>query len=48
MEECLETIKTLSDDIKMREEYRKMAYHCYNWYDSKYVFNDMFNVINGA
>ena len=45
MEECLDTIKKLSEDHKMREDYREMAYHCYSWYDSKYVFEDMFTVI---
>lgn len=48
IEECLDTIKKLSENEKMREEYREMAHHCYSWYDSKYVFNDMFDVINGA
>ena len=46
MEECINTIKELSTNENMRNEYRELAYHCYNWYDSKYVFNDMFNIID--
>ena len=46
MDECIKTIKELSTNQNMRNEYRKLAYHCYSWYDSKYVFEDMFKIIN--
>ena len=48
MEECLETIKNLSKDENMRKEYRDKAQKCYQWYDSKYVFEDVFKIINGV
>ena len=48
MEECLETIKNLSEDENMRKEYRDKAQKCYQWYDSKYVFEDVFKIINGV
>ena len=45
MEECKKVIdKLLNDDI-MRDEYRKKAKQVYSYYDSSYVFNDMFNFI---
>ena len=45
MDECISTIKELSTDESMRNEYRELAYQCYSWYDSKYVFDDMFKII---
>ena len=45
MDECISTIKELSTDESMRNEYRESAYQCYSWYDSKYVFDDMFKII---
>jgi len=45
-DECLGLIKDLSQDTKMREQYREMAQKCYSWYDSKYVFEDMYTIIN--
>ena len=46
MDECINTIKELSTNENMRNEYRELAYNCYGWYDSKYVFDDMFKIIN--
>ena len=46
MDECISTIKELSNNESMRNEYRELAYKCYSWYDSKYVFGDMFKIID--
>ena len=46
MNECINIIKELSTDENMRNKYRESAYHCYSWYDSKYVFEDMFKIID--
>jgi len=45
MNETLNLIKELSQDKGMREQYRELAQKCYSWYDSKYVFEDMFTII---
>ena len=45
MNESLNLIKELSQDKDMREQYRELAQKCYSWYDSKYVFEDMFTII---